>query len=1757
MKYNRGLNRDTDPVDQPAGTWRYARNTVIPNNSTDIQGEFGNEFIVSITGGHRTVGSIVLQDEKVVLFTAAGSTPIISEIGIFDPVLETYTVLINDSTNTSVNKFQFSRQFPIQGEYKIDATGQVSIYWTDDKNPMRFLRLYDLPTMGSLFEIETLDIFPRLKEAPYPELSNMISGNLTVGAYALTVALVTPDGTSTNFMNISKWVYVTDKARGLSFADHMCHDHVPGGADHTIPMSEHTATNWSGAEPGLGSGKGIRFRVVNLDDRYTEIRPAIIKLNNGVISTCLLPDQGFDATTNQVFITYTGNETCEGSPSLAELLISQESYNKAKTVAQVDDVLYWGNLEKTLLDINYQKFANSIEVHAMEVNDTFAMERNFTDVTKNPPEAKKIDMDLKKGGLNRRPEDLHFYKGFQRDEVYAIYIAWVLKDGNETVAYHIPGREAVDISSFCGNDSNSDPIMENNYLSDVVDPNYDIPALHGNIQGNPMLGKLNTYGATLSSTGMGYWENEGEQYPSISCATYPNTCDAYEVWTVTGGVATPVIDPTTSTTKTLAGENVRHHHFPSDAYEEGSGKIWGRPSWASEKHAINRMNPMGFKLVNIPITDEIIKNCLGYKVYYSKRGENDTTVVDCGIFNMMPSYHGPSSGGWGASHTSGSTTTHAAPVNYPGATATGQVSSRGDWDGVGTINGAAYAVQDPPEADGEIVCFPHSACAAPETDVMYQHQRDAYNLHVYDTHYRNDWTAKGKNFTFNGLNTHINNPDVSNLSHVKLTRHLTIGRLDTLYSSSQAYSDSIDSGQLRGFSFFRHDDQGNDYSSHTVHRTFIDWTVMRPEEYDEHGTTGNVLPNNRVDSVTSTSGPKLFKNILALGAAKYIAAGELQSVAHDAGHSPTINNIGGDQTLYLATYDYMSAHDFACTINLYYTFKIIKLIMVLNGGKNVEGCGGNYDCTGTTNKRHVNWVAWMGGKYAASGVRADYTGNEQYAVSHNWMINAYEDSAGCGVWAWSGYSIGKPQTLVDRLRNRGHNSVAYPSPYKWSDQDTWTSETRNTYWHFGTGAPSYMGDWDCDNHVANAQWRVRQAHAYGSIHRVLADVYSPLDTQAQLVYTGHMFPITQYNAAQVISPYVCGGSARCGIMGGDVVIDLYCETRAMKQNGNTYPSGAPSNNVFASSTSSSPVDGHFTNRKTHYTYGIYGDLNASGGEITDIGHQLYITESKVNISMRYSLHNDYEDYYPLVDRDAASINTYFDLNRTYSYNQDYSQLMTLYPTVVFNYKNQTSSISDYPTRIIRSVEYNQRGLVDNFRTYLPGQYRDLPRNRGEIWNLAVYDNLLLPQTERSLWKTKGKEALNLQDISQVALGSGDLFEQEPDEVLYTNRGYAGTVSQYASIVTKHGLFTVDKMAGKVFLLSDKLEEISNYGLKEFFELRLRTDDLVPYGAPYNLDIPTVGIGIIATYDPKHDRIILTKRNIRPKTYFKDEHASGDIYWVPDKRQFYHAGSTNAYISWVNTGYFYWGEDEAWTISYYPSLKLWASFHDYKPTHYFYTNDTLYSVDSTVASYDGVWEQDFTKTSNYYNIGRYYGDDYDVIFEYIDNIQPEDVKTYMNFWWDSTVTNPNKLEHGAREELHNPGFTHAQVYNTNQVSQEINFVEPEGAYNQLYTGANIRFVERNWLVNHFRDDRVLDTITTNATVVHNESNPILLTSLGNAEYNINSSAVDASKAWNRRRRLRDKWLAIRLVQKGNNTPSTSGKLLVTLHSAAANKRKSYR
>ena len=1816
MKFNKGLNRDTDPLDQPEGSWRYAKNIVVEPNSGVIQFERGTEFLTHIMGaynpvlqsvgatqGYQIVGNVVLQDDRVVIFsvfpdlvnywTVAGT----SEVGIFDPKTGVYKPIYNDWAQVPGGEqpLNFRKEYPIQAEFKIDATGQTSVYWTDDNEVMRFIRLYAPPTTGVAFDIETLNIFPLLSTAPYPQLKTIIGGVLGSGVYALSVALVNDEGTPTNFVNISNWVKITDDAEASAAVG--VGQQTLGSGTTSSNLAAMNVSSYTGCIQDFPTGKGITWTVSNLDPRYSFIRPCIIYKIGGITECVILQDVDYDTSiSTSQDISYTGNETAEAEV-LSNILIARESYVKAKTVAQVDDVLYWGNLVKSKIDIDYQPYANNIEIQAVFANPNFQPTRNVNGVP--------VEFELQAEGEQRTALSQYYRRGYQRDETYAFYITWIMADGNETVAYHIPGREPLDINAYAGIDASTGlNALETCLASNAGQaiPANDIGTgtntQFWHFTGNDVrLYKVTTFGASIdTNTRMGYWENVSEMYPNDP---------------VNYGVPLNA-DGTLSTKASLAGTPVRHHHFPScnngengvmlqsGALNPNGGHIWAKRYDLTYNHPVV-VNPLGFRVKNVPIPASMVGKVVAYKIYYARRTEANSTVLDTGIFNSTPSWHGPPKcGKWGAGFNNGwgdSSDCWDATISHPknGFMVAGYTSNC--W-----MNWVTYAVQKPPGGDdytgtgflapsepvgfmltdnndgGEVVCTPFSAMHAPYSNVGY----DAWGSSGYSSitiptgrgnnnasianpgccdnpdyelqggggedlcwHTMHELThlPASNHFTFNGLHSHVNSPDVSNAAFIKLQRHLRIGVGDTVSATHR----------MLGSAWIRLDQAGNSVRGGTKACTFFNWTLVKPEDYTTAKTEGVYYDVPLVQSgLPNPNGYRQNLRAIRVNTMRKMAADTNYDVP--GSQAGNVINDGGCQTFYLSTYNNLLTHDYGRWMKNYFAFQ------------------------------HMRHMCQGGGIHPASDCHSGSWGINYpsfYYLHHNLWFNKF-DAADWGAtgWAFRDWPVGST-TFNGNLTITTHN---------W--EDGWTSSTLADYFQCHTYTPGWDTDW-----LTAVQWSdkmddINQYTAYGGIHRNIDNLYNTFDTQQDLVYTGHTTDITglavpasglMYTNMEIV-------------FGGDTYIDFYCETRHMKGKGQSAHTGMGPNYCAGGNSDEGPpgccdtgawwmcgVDDcenidfataagmsrgyyYLDSRWTHYAYGIMGDL--PGDTSTDITQQLYVTESKVNITERHTGGDVNEDFFPAVHRQDESIVNWNSGPRLFTYDVTMQSLMNIYPTVVFNHLNKTASRTDYPTRIKRSVRYNQSGLIDNFRTYLPGQYRDLPRNRGELWNLAVYDNVLLPQLERALMKTKGKESLQtgggLGDVSELALGDGDLFKSDPNEVLYTERGYAGTLSQWSICTSRFGHLSVDKKTGKIFLMSDTLEEISSYGMRGFFNKRLTTWALDPYDLPYNIDLPTLNIGVIASFDPKYARYVVTKLDKNPTTAFITGYnvsaGVGKITWNDEYRayQIEGAGGSQTLINFEDLAYF---TDKSWTVSYYPALKIWGSIHDFTPRMYFYTTNNLYSCP---ASLQNIWEHNYaqgsTEADTIYNIGLYYNHAYDIEFEYVDNTSPLDNKLYYNIEYTIDVELPADFDSGARHNYHDAGFTHYLVYNSRQLSSQIALIEPEGQNNNLWATASVRRKERTWYAKGFRDDRAEATIIPGSALDAPSDTPILLTDYLTANIPVNPLAYAViPKTWNQRRKMVDKWMSIRLIAENNYGPTGGPDQLnlVTLHEASTKKRKTYR
>jgi len=775
MKFLKGLYKDSGLVDQPQSTHRDALNMVMNLDKGSISTEYGNTVsqssakidasIPKVLGQDRKInGSILLPDNKFLLFysTLYKSTNTSSSyIYLFDPEGDLMTLLFATSDNPNdeyydinTGHLNFSPEYPITGEARVAANGDVIVYFTDnyknvkvdgptnieyidDYNPPRtfnitrqLANLKNGAPANSLYvkltgaknsftgkHVDYLNLFLTTKKIPQVKEHKLLKGGiLETGAYYLCMAYATEDYTETNIYTVSQPVYVP---KG-NYLDNGVTPAVP--FEHMTGAPANTQTSfaiqwqysWRTDMPGSKDSPMY-------DENYPYIVPYIIKVSGNARTAYKLPLVPVEIIGT---ITFTGNENY-GISSVDNIVLDRATYLSAKTITQLDNKLYLGNLTARK-DIGFQRFAGNIHtipvIKAIQrfdnrVFDTLNLNYGYTQILKrdsengdyyqafddykfistyynkyqltsiydgdtgfwtqdedNPALYRPATETNRMGGY-RNQYTASYLKSYRRGEVYALYISFVLNDGTETYAYHIPGRPSDFIFGQTYN-SESEGVKEKVFSSQPFLPylffeeDDNSTLRRSSVQNSDLKERLGDYYyGKVYDTGkeiitnretnlgeqvderssMGYWVNENE--------SYPETAD-FVLFDVDASGEAILAD---NDTYVEDGRLVRHHKFPSNLNREFSFikqdrtnlyRVFiptsGTPSGNVEQSLLvnlrtattgwddqinqsaffyETINILGFQLKNIKIPKFILKQVQGFKVYYAKRTLENKTIL--------------------------------------------------------------------------------------------------------------------------------------------------------------------------------------------------------------------------------------------------------------------------------------------------------------------------------------------------------------------------------------------------------------------------------------------------------------------------------------------------------------------------------------------------------------------------------------------------------------------------------------------------------------------------------------------------------------------------------------------------------------------------------------------------------------------------------------------------------------------------------------------------------------------------------------------------------------------------------------------------------------------------------------------------------------------------------------------------------------------------------------------------------------------------
>ena len=1787
-KFIKGLFKDTAHIDQPSGTWRYAKNLITNNKKgsvsneggTELNGHLGSDFFTGAQND-KVVGKIEVSDNRVVLFVkdVVSSISPRSEIGIWEK--GNYTAVYNPDVAATGIDLNFQTTHPIEGTFKIDSKGDLVVYFTDDLNPPRAFNVSrqqrESATIDLLYgsipnDIELLNLFPHSGSIPHIELDSVDThqssviegGGLLTGVYYLALAYVDDDFVSTNFVTVSNPISIVDEF------------------DHTVPT-----TKKDGAKEGSQTTKAIKWKVSNLNSDYKFLKPVIIRKMGDANEGFKLPNLDISSGSTKEVV-FTGIEGSQPA-SLSEVIIDTVSYETAKTVQQLDNVLYLGNLTGRK-DLDYQKYANNIKLHSVtktiknfdEVYLTVDnIETGFLNTPVNNFDGSVQTVDATKS--YRYQPNLFKFKGYMRDEVYAFYIAFVLKDGSTSAAYHIPGRK------HYGNERDLNISSEGPLYADAQKMNPEYARLFHF--------KDTSTGAFSDARHMNYWENGTE--------TYPNT-DNFEIWGTSG-----------YTGSDLKGLQVRHHHFPSNRNGSRKTITHNNCETALSKGLNNNQTIFNRDVINFKYFDSqtYTVNNGYYKTAYLNTFDSGGSTLDENTARTL----------WNGKYF---TATQSMDVRVRWLIQYWQ--SRNPTSGVGdvktqlrkVINNNDSLVNEDTIGDGN---FKITGCSNADNNLDYNSQAGAASLNPsYDTvihlepgdqlylrHTRNENTANVYQAKIDDqVSSGSNCP--KELTFVEFEITSTSITLPKDFMRDAKISHDVDilgfeledlvipqeiRDEIQGFRIYY---ANRDHADKTIlgqaplipmrsHRAqigicqesvggsdalkILETLQDAPEDFwtaDPHGFSYwdyNTYPllydenNSGPNPVSGAHGYKVF-NFPAfdlLRTHKSISSATHINVEYITRNlvfnGPTIDqdkkmvsfieendSSGIDEVIQQWGYD----TDFNC-----YPKDVHSSIHV--------GC--------IYQTPHLTTQPRMLGQKAKTYLPGDSIFDVRNLGFGGKIFNEFGES---------GLAIGlKDQHELDAYKSRSE-------PYLNTGHPDWTDPLHVAnnwgfwgYAHENSVNPAILvnpldpqsNDWNSQYDGSN-----RSKTYIANLKAFKTDVYKSIDSQ-DLIWTGFevlgddldFFTIgsgvAHYKTANLKT---VNGEAHEGIFGGDTYICRYGAASGLTPNDNDSES-----NPF---------------RALHY----------------------HIVESQDNINFRHT-QDEESMYFPSTP--AKSVLKTVGIKDITSkdnmrYNDNYSELNNL--RSAFPLPLADTLQSDFPTRTHRSAKADTTSLIDNYRLFLANQFKDLPKNRGDLWKLSTFNNLLYFHMEQSLFAGKGKQALKLNDGSESFVGSGDIFQQEPDEIIQTRGGYAGTTSQYAALTTRFGYFFVDSKSRKVFLMGEQLQEISAVGMETWFKDNLKFE-LEEYGftSNCNIDNPIDGMGYHSVYDSKHRRIIFTKREFKPTDAFKDgwNVAGGtmvggnflgsirfnsarciyQIWTLPDcpnancppEYQDIPFSCTSPYFTC-----------SGWTISYSPEVGTWTSFHDYIPYLYFATSTDFFSLTDKyarpvyqqgVTSYSannhngttfgnaGIWKHNSERNRGVLYQENKRGTLTDVQFadllvnylfeiEFIHNEANTTDTLTSNFSYTLEtfkITANEDLEYVSVLEH---GFTDFLLYNTLQIS----------GTTELEYLVNTRRVGNSWTINRFRDmaeisvDTSIYYMSPNTNIIGGINTGTLKTSssvpmftVDGMQETVNDSYIDTGKTWDKQKKFTDKWLGIRLIcdNKQNN--------LLNLYSTSVGARKVYR
>lgn len=429
------------------------------------------------------------------------------------------------------------------------------------------------------------------------------------------------------------------------------------------------------------------------------------------------------------------------------------------------------------------------------------------------------------------------------------------------------------------------------------------------------------------------------------------------------------------------------------------------------------------------------------------------------------------------------------------------------------------------------------------------------------------------------------------------------------------------------------------------------------------------------------------------------------------------------------------------------------------------------------------------------------------------------------------------------------------------------------------------------------------------------------------------------------------------------------------------------------------------------------------------------------------------------------------LKSWYFYFQDIYESQNFYYSSDFNAKSEyfIGTINDgfqvfnekLPTTIAFSLQQPTDLQIRQWRNWLLLNKYVQPSEKGEIVNLRGAGNQVLYIHHRySLYLTKDRLTLE-GNTANVTLGSGDIFEVTPYEIVSVDEGHTGIANRHYQTLSPFGYSWIQNDHNKIYSHNGQsLDEISGRGMRVYFK-----DNLVDN-------------------DNKDEACFIINDDLRRRVL---------VGFNFDKTT----------------------DEQGRVIAYSTQGQFWSFFQDMTKIYPIVARDKrvfMWGVDDVNARIYAVAE------GNFDNLNRPF------IVEVVMQDGTANHKYLQFLKWDTNVwdTSESNIDYF---DLETETFNKAVIYSDTKIwgepaGDDLSWLDNLIPYLGFPKGdQNVRRLEDNWALNAFRD-----LSTSGINIQRSE-----VDNLGP-----NPAAVDETLTWDKKARIRDKYVIVRFFyQKDNN------------------------